>query len=315
MAPVTDHRPFPPAVTRATDFYKAVVAAGQAPSIGNVQPWRWRLAGDDLDLFVESSRMPEVTDAEGRLAVISCGAALHHARLSLAAHGRRVTVTRLPDADNASHLARLHTSGQAPVTPATARLARAIRLRHTDSRTVTGPPVAAQHLAAICTALGSQNVGLHVLRPDQILGLTVAASRAHTIEPAAAQWRDELALWAGGDRIVGTSGERPHQGRHGEHDRAATFVVLYGPTDRTLDWLHAGEALSAGWLVATELGISMLPFSAPIQGPEAWASLRREVADLGHPYLAIRLGHHTSAAVGPYSQRLPPDQIIERISG
>ena len=314
MAPMTDHRPTPPAAPRATDFYKAVVAAGHAPSIGNLQPWRWRLAGDDLDLFVESSRMLDGTDAHGRLAVMSCGAALHHARLSLAAHGRRVTVTRLPDADNASHLARLHANGQAPVTPATARLARAIRLRHTDSRTVTGHPVGAQDLAAICTALGSQNVGLHVLRPDQILGLTVAASRVHTIEPAAVQWRDELALWAGGDRIVGTAGEIPHQGRHGDHDRAATFVVLYGPSDQKLDWLHAGEALSAGWLVATELGISMLPFSAPIQGPEARASLRREVADLGHPYLAIRLGHHTTAAVGPYSRRLPPDQIIEGMS-
>jgi nitroreductase len=314
VAPVTDHRPTPPAAPRAADLYKAVTAAGHAPSIGNVQPWRWRLAGDDLDLFVESSRMLDVTEAHHRLAVMSCGGALHHARLSLAAHGRRVTVIRLPDAGDASHLARLHANGEAQVTPDTARLARAIRLRHTDSRPVTGPPVSAEELAAICTALGSQNVGLHVLRPDQILGLTVAASRVRTIGPAGAQWREELALWTGGDRIVGMLGEMKQPGRHGDHDRAATFVVLYGLGDQEIDWLHAGEALSAGWLVATELGISMLPLSAPIQEAEARASLRREVADLGHPYLVIRLGHHTTAAVGPYSRRLPPDQIIDRMS-
>jgi hypothetical protein len=35
-----------------------------------------------------------VPDPDGRLATISCGAGLHHARLMLAARGWRVTVTR-----------------------------------------------------------------------------------------------------------------------------------------------------------------------------------------------------------------------------
>ena len=50
-----------------------------------------------------------------------------------------------------------------------------------------------------------------------------------------------------------------------EHDKAAVFVMLYGRADEPLDWLRAGEALSAGWLTATELGVSVLPHSAPIE--------------------------------------------------
>lgn len=37
------------------------------------------------------------------------------------------------------------------------------------------------------------------------------------------------------------------------------FILLYGDADEPLNWLRAGEALSAGWLTATERGVSILP--------------------------------------------------------
>ncbi|WP_030434769.1 hypothetical protein [Actinoplanes subtropicus] len=52
----------------------AAEAAGYAPSIGNTQPWRWRLTGDTLDLHLVRSRMRRVSDLDGRLATVSCGA-------------------------------------------------------------------------------------------------------------------------------------------------------------------------------------------------------------------------------------------------
>jgi hypothetical protein len=298
--------------THTRALYRAVAAARYAPSAYNTQPWRWHLAGDVLNLFVEPGRMLDVTDPHGRLAVISCGAALHHARLALAAQGWRATVVRRPGPNSHRHLARLHLDTGAPTGPGTGRLARSVRLRHTDSRPVTGAPLGAEDLGTITTAFESQGVRLHVLRPDEILGLTVATARTGTVEPAEAQWHDELALWAGGGRIVGAAKDLRFPAPLGVRDRAATFAVLHGLGDQQHDWLQAGEALSAGWLVATGLAVSVLPFSAPIERLGAGETLRRALPELGRPYLMMRLGRHTTAAAVPRTPRLPAGRLIDR---
>ncbi|WP_233414365.1 nitroreductase [Nucisporomicrobium flavum] len=292
-------------------FYRAVTAAGRAPSAHNTQPWRWRVSNGALDLFVDHDRMREFPDPDGRLATISCGAALHHARLTLAARGWRATVTRRPDAADPTHLARLHIDGSAPVSPDTAGLARAIRLRHTDPRAVTGGPVEPAQLRTITAAFEAQRVRVAVLRPDQILQLAVATAHARNTEPADAQWHAELALWAGSDRIAGALNDLRSPIAHGEHDRAATFAVLHGCRDQDVDWLHAGEALSAGSLVAAGLGVSVLPFSAPIEHAGARETLRRAVPDLDCPYLMMRLGHHATKAIAPHTPRLTAAQNME----
>ncbi len=277
-------------------FYRAVVAAGRAPSAHNAQPWRWRLRSGVLHLFADHDRMSQLTDPDGRLATISCGAALHHARLTLAARGWRVTVTRRPDSAEPAHLARLHIDGAAPVSPDTANLARAIRQRHTDPRSVTGGQIEPHELRTIGAAFETQHVRFAVLRPDQILGLTVATANADNTAPADTQWHAELALWAGSDRIAGAPDDLRLPIAHGDHNRAATFAVLHGHRDQDLDWLCAGEALSVGSLVATRLGVSILPFSAPIEDAAAGEILQRSVPELGYPYLMMRLGHHATAA-------------------
>jgi hypothetical protein len=75
-----------------------------------------------------------------------------------------------------------------------------------------------------------------------------------------------------------------------DHDTAATFAILYGAGDTPADWLRAGEALSAAWLAATELGVAVLPLSATVEIPATRLVLRRLVANLGAPYLVLRLG-------------------------
>jgi len=57
--------PDPRAITEA--LAEAAVAAGNAPSIHNTQPWRWRLDNDTLELLVERSRLLGVTDPDRRL--------------------------------------------------------------------------------------------------------------------------------------------------------------------------------------------------------------------------------------------------------
>ena len=310
---------------------EAVVAlAGRAPSVHNSQPWRWRVDGPVLDLYADRRRALGVTDPDGRLAVLSCGAALHHARVALAAEGRTVDVERLPAPADPDHLARLTVTGRAPVTPTAIRLAQAIGLRHTDRRPVTGTPVDAGRLSAIVDAVTAEGARLHLLSPDTVLDLAATVSRAQLIEAAEEAWRAELAHWSGGQRPAGTGvpdaaipdvptrttvpgRDFGHAGTlpaGTEHDRAATFAILYGEQDTPLDWLRAGEALSAGWLVATELGVSVLPMSAAAEVPATRAALRRLLSGLGEPYLALRLGIADPDRPAPGTPRLPVERIL-----
>ena len=115
----------------------AAMAAGHAPSIHNTQPWRWRLTSNQLDLYLDHSRGLEVTDPDSRLALLSCGAALHHALVSLAAAGWHTIVARLPDPAHPDHLAQLRLNHRIPVTATARRRRQTIGLRHTD---FTGSP-------------------------------------------------------------------------------------------------------------------------------------------------------------------------------
>ncbi|MEV6493017.1 nitroreductase, partial [Actinoplanes sp. NPDC051633] len=97
------------------------------------------------------------------------------------------------------------------------------------------------------------------------------------------------------------------------HEHAATFGILYGPEDGRPDWLRAGEALSAAWLTATELGIAVLPLSATIELTTTRERMRHLLAGLGYPHLVLRLGTPDPADPAvPHTPRLPTSQIIER---
>jgi hypothetical protein len=321
------------AVTAA--LAEAVAAAGLAPSIHNTQPWRWQVTGDRLDLHLEPSRLLQVADPDTRLATLSCGAALHHARVSLAAQGWRATATRIPDPVHPEHLAHLQVDGPAPVPvePLTARRAQTIGLRHTDRRPLTGPPIGLQEIDTIITAVEAEGASLHLLRPDQVIDLATAADHAQRTELHEARWQAELAYWTGGTRPTGTGipdAAIPTQasqttvpsrdfGHDGDlpistgHDRSAVFAILHGNGDQPLNWLRAGEALSAAWLTATEIGVSLLPLSATIEMVSTRQAMRVLLSSVGYPYLVLRLGTADPDDAGPaHAPRLPTDQIIDK---
>src|SRR6476659_724092 len=85
------------AVTVRAALAEAARMAGLAPSIHNTQPWQWRVIGSELDLRIRSDRRLEVTDPSARMLTISCGAALGHALIALAAEGWQAEVRRTPD--------------------------------------------------------------------------------------------------------------------------------------------------------------------------------------------------------------------------
>ncbi|NJC67448.1 nitroreductase [Planosporangium flavigriseum] len=312
----------------------AIEAARAAPSIHNTQPWRWQPShdGQTLHLYADRSRQLEVEDPEGRLLIESCGTALHHARLALAAAGWRFDVQRLPDNNQPDLLAMITLTGHGDPDEHARVLLDAASRRHTDRRPVTDRPPDQPALDAVVAAVTAEDTRLYLLRRDQVVEIAAAMAAADIIEVSDEAHRAEIARWVGGERrdatgipanavpehapqtqvpgrYFGSPGTLPIG--HG-HDDAAVYGILHGDNDAPLDWLRAGEALSAGWLTATTRGLSLLPISAVVEVLPARLALRRLLSGLGNPYLAVRLGYpDAEAPAPPATPRLTADEVTE----
>jgi len=307
---------------------QAADAARYAPSVHNTQPWRWVVRPDRLELFAAADRGLPVADPDRHLLLISCGAALHHARVALAAEGWQCRIER----PAGEPLAVLHPTGHGPVDPVAIRHFEQLRVRRTDRRTVGDDPVAPDVLDALVRVVEQAGARLHPLSRDQVIDLAVIVEQAAKAQGADDRLQAETSAWAGGDRAAGTGIPGPSLPRElppttvaerdfgttgslpagTGHDNAATYAVLYGPGDDPADWLRAGEALDAVWLAATEHDVNLLPSSAPVEVPFTRHELRRLLGDVGNPYLVVRLGTQDPAHAGPaHTPRLPTTQVIE----
>jgi len=309
----------------------AATAARCAPSVLNTQPWRWRVHPDRLELFAEPSRQLRVTDPDGRLLILSCGAVLHQARVALAAQGWTARVVRTPATWTTEPLAVLHGFEQTAITPTARQQEQAMRTRYTDRRPVSDQPLASAAVRAIAASARGA-VRLQVLSAEQVLDLAAAASRAGAVQARDPLAREELDYWTSRNladgiglpaevlpartaqttvpgRGFGHAGTLPISAGH---DRAATYALLYGDGDDPTWWLPAGEALSAVWLAATALEVSVLPLSDVVAVPGTREVLRRVLNPLDHAYLPLRLGLADPApGPPPRTPRLPATQLIE----
>jgi len=319
MTPDTDIRQ---ALRRAAD------AARLAPSIYNTQPWRWVVRADRLELHAVTDRQLPAQDPDGHMLLISCGAALHHARVALSAEGWQYRIDR----PAGSPLAVIHPQEHAPADPEAMRHFEQLRIRHTDRRTVSDEAIPPGVLDVLAAATERAGARLHLLNRDQVIELAVLVEHAQKAEDADERVRTEAASWVGGDRPGGTGipdanlpdelplttvaerdfGTAGTLAAGAGHDSAASYAVLYGQGDERADWLRAGEALSALWLAATEHGAGLLPLSSPAEVPFVRHQLRHLLGDIGFPYLALRLGTYDATHAGPArTPRLPADQVIE----
>ncbi|WP_406601289.1 Acg family FMN-binding oxidoreductase [Micromonospora yasonensis] len=322
--PATD-RPLTTALAAAAGM------AGHAPSVHNTQPWHWTVLPEALELRVVRERHLSAADPEGRLLVVSCGAALHHARVALTAEGWTPAVERLPDPAQPDLLARLTGLTHTGADPEAMRLVQCMQVRHTDRRPVSDEPVATAALGEIDRAATREGVHLQVLDDTQKIQLASAAQQAAAVEADEPQLQEELAYWTS---RAGTGTGLPPEvlpqeapqttvpardfGRTGTlpvgpgHDRAAVYGILWGTEDEPDSWLRAGEGLSAAWLAATRLGVSVVPLSGVVEVEGTRNALRHMLSDLGHPYISMRLGIAEPTHAGPpHTPRLDTAQTVD----
>jgi nitroreductase len=319
--------------TPATDALAAAAdVARLAPSVHNTQPWRWVVRADTLELHVVLQRQLLEQDPDGRLLTLSCGAALHHALVGLAAAGWESSVER----GAGDPLAVVHADRHTGADPDAMRRLQLLRVRHTDRRAVSDEPVPPEVLQALTDAAGQGGARLHVLNRDQVLQLAVMIEHSGEAQQHDERMRAETGAWVGGDRPDGTGlpdavipaelplttvaerdfGVPGTLAAGAGHDSAAAYAILYGDGDEPRDWLRAGEALSHLWLSATEHGAAVLPLSSPVELDFTRQALRRMLGELGYPYLVLRLGTADPDHAGPpHTPRLSAEQVIEIDAG
>jgi nitroreductase len=282
--------------------------ASRAPSVHNTQPWRWLVGEESLHLYADLDRQLLSTDPDGRDLILSCGAALNHCVVALAAVGWQTRVTRLPNPDDPSHLAAIELS-RSTADPVDIALAAAIPRRRTDRRHYNSWTVPVGDIA-VMAARAARN-GVVLCRVDdtdklhKIVTQSVWDHMTHDYLVELTAWSGRHASEAGvparntprsdpNAKIPGRLFAGPalamSPGSSAAEDNAVVLALGTRSDDR-LSQLRAGEATSIVLLTATSIGLASCPVTEPLEVAETREAVRTEIFGGSHyPQMLLRVG-------------------------
>ncbi len=329
----------PPALGLPGTAVEAVLrAAGRAPSLHNIQPWRFRVQPDVIELHADPTRRLPATDPDDRELRLSCGAALFNLRVALQAAGVQPRVTSATGQHagtrldgNPGPLAEIRRAGPAAPSARLTRLMDAISARRTNRRPFLEIPVTDADRAQLSSAVEAAGCRLVQLSdPRQREAVRRLMLQAHRTQRANPAIRAEFAAWIGRERTsadgvpAATAGLTPEEGDEWvlrdfgqgagprrqpgkDYERDPLVVVVCSYYDGSLAELQAGEAMQSLLLTATTLGLAASFMSQPIEVPEARAELRQLLGPGLAPQAIIRLGFGSPV---PASRRRPVSELL-----
>ncbi|MCP9270958.1 Acg family FMN-binding oxidoreductase [Mycolicibacterium arenosum] len=302
-----------------------VELACRAPSLHNSQPWRWVVDRGTLHLFADRARLLPGADSAGRDLLLSCGAALDHLRVAMAASGWETIVGRLPDPQEPDHLAAMTFRRSETVTDAQRRRADAILRRRTDRSPYEVPANWPELEPRLLSSVVSHDVLADVVQDSERPTLALASRLTETLREYDEVYQAELewytSPYAVGEGIPPTalpagsearhtdvtrffpSGARDDQ-HHGIGDDRSKILVLstHDGTDR-IDVLRCGEALSGVLLEGTLAGLASCTLTHLTESTLHRDVIRSVTRAGGSPQVLIRFG---SAATVTEPQPMTP---------
>lgn len=309
--------------------------ATRAPSVHNVQPWSWRVGAESLHLYADGTRRLAHADPDGRDAMVSCGAALNHCVVALAALGWQSRIHRFPDLAEPLHLASIEVqplfASDLDVT-----LAAAIPKRRTDRRHFSAWPVSHRDISLMGARAARMGVAMRRIEPTT--ELRAALAQAVWQHATDREYLEELTIWSG--RYASTAGV-PARNAPLSDPNSSVPVRLFAGTaltqppdaspaddqgvllalgtaeDGELARLRAGEATSLVSLTATALGLASCPVSEPLEVRETRDAVRKDAfGDDEFPQMLLRVGWApVNADPLPATPRRPLDEVVTRLDG
>lgn len=311
----------------------AVALACRAPSVHNSQPWRWIADGPTLHLFANTSRLISVADPQGREITLSCGAALDHFVVAMAASEWDTTVTRFPDPDKPTHLAAI------TFRPATAgadnagrALAEAIPRRRTDRRPFGPPDDWARFEVSLRQAIIPFHVMIDVVLDSARPQLAEASRLTQEIRESDPSYEAELQWWtspfvadegvpqsalvsATEAALVDVARDFPTMSKSGpldeSPDRSKIVVLSTHHEDARLDVLRCGEALSALLLECTAAGLATCTLTHMTELAPSREIVRELTGQRGLPQVLVRIGQTPVRPAAAVTPRRPVDDVFE----
>ncbi|EFV13452.1 Acg family FMN-binding oxidoreductase [Segniliparus rugosus] len=291
--------------------------ADRAPSLHNSQPWLWRVGRESVHLYADPARQLREADPDGRELLISCGAALHHARLAFAALGWRAETRRLPNPAEPAHLAAIELHRHDP-SATEVMLCAAISARNSDRRRLSPRSVPGHVVEAMERAAAAEGALLAAADSIARRTLSTAAVEAAGHHSASLEYRREIERWTGkhlsSDGVLAVSTPPVASGPNDMPDRRFTapglwqsaaadhcsddeirgsgdvILTLSTALDDRAAQLRAGEATSAALLAAAQRGLSTCLLTEALEIPATRSRIRREVTGQRYPQAIIRVG-------------------------
>ena len=332
----------------------ALEDASLASSIHNSQPWRFRLGSDAVEVVLDASATPRTVDPAGRWALASIGAVVANLELALTARtGLAVATTYLPDgeapagdtAGGAAYDGRtlaVVTLGETATTSVAmqaARLAGAIKERHTTRGPLLGGPPTQEEWADIRSAVSySQEIAADPADAELVpalLGLTAQAEMARQDET---DYLDEIQGWVENEAPAGTGIPRaaigiPDADGHvpirdftqtpmgSSAGGEATFfedppalLVLHSAGDSAREQILGGYAMQRAMLEATALGLGVGVLGQALEEADSRAKVDAAASSsLGRDavvHQVLRLGHPLGALTHTPTPRRPVAELI-----
>ena len=313
----------------------ALTLAGRAPSVHNSQPWLWRVGPHSLHLYADRSLHLQHTDPDQRDFIVSCGAALNHCVIALAALGWHATIHRLPNPNEPDHLAAIKVHRHA-ATETDKALAAAIAARRSDRRNFSARPVDLGDIASM--GARAARMGVSIRRVETTSDFKAILTQAVWRHAYDSDYVRELTTWSG--RYGATAGVPARNAPESDPASAVPSRSFAGPVldrspdappaydngvllafgtfaDDDLSRLRAGEATSAALLIATTRGLATCLVSEVLEVVETRKMLQSEIFDdRHHPQMLVRVGWApVDAEPLPATPRRPVGDRVTRLDG